>query len=75
MVSFGLNNCEVTCDCRCTGRDHTVGLLQSCVPPATDQKKSRKYLQFYKKETWSSKTSLKYTLNKTVVRVFLRAVI
>lgn len=33
--------------------------------PATDQKRNKNYLQFYKKETWSSKTSLKYTFNKT----------
>lgn len=52
-------------DCKCTGLDCIVGLLQSRVPPATDHKKSRNYLQFYKKETWSSKASLKYTLNKT----------
>lgn len=51
-------------DCKCTGLDRIVSLLQSCVPPATDYMKCRNYLQFYKKETWSSKASLKYTLNK-----------
>lgn len=59
-------------DCKCSGLDHIVGLLQFCVPPAADHKESRNYLQFDKKETWSSKTSLKYTLNKCV---FLRDVI
>lgn len=64
VVCFGLNTCRKVI---VNALDLIAQLVSFslCVPPATDHRKSRNYLQFYKKETWSSKTSLKCTLNKT----------